>query len=326
MSKWMEMYNRNTRPMLLELKNFWPEHILALFLKFDEHMLSVYGLGSKTPLYSAKYGWTLRFGHMSIYILNNILVLENGFVVDKIVVQDDATYEELITFVKKIYTEDFKGYYQNQVNKRYEDQKMRTKVRLEREKNEIRDMQNKIIVEKFNKFRWARKLSVPKLQQLYKFDAQGIKNEELVDEIGYTIYARCLQGKNEMELIQVNKMKCHNCGNILQGQRWLMECECGYQYLFREYMRSYRRNNMPHGSVKEKFAAFIKDWEKAQGYSDKMRLIDNLIHEFHVNLLTETKGRPVAINFIDGTKKQIEDLIFGLSGILEIRNYEVFTS
>lgn len=313
MSKWMELYNRKRRPILEDIQGFWPEHILKLFLRFNNHMISVYGMGSKLPMYNAKHGWTFRFGHMSIYILKNIIVLENGFVVDDIVVKDEASYDDLIKYVEKIYNDDFKDYFDSEVKKRYEGQKKRAKARLEREKNEVLTLQNRIHREILNKFHWARKLSGQKLQQLYNSDVQGIQNEELVDEVGYTLYARCLQAKEEMELIQAYKMKCHNCGIILPVDKFLIECECGHQYLFRDYKRSYRKNNMPHGSAKDKFSTFIKNWEGVQGYANKMRLIDNLIHEFHFNLLTNTNGRPVAINFIEGTKKQIEELIFGLA-------------
>jgi hypothetical protein len=31
MSKWMELYNRKRRPILEDMQNFWPKHILELF-------------------------------------------------------------------------------------------------------------------------------------------------------------------------------------------------------------------------------------------------------------------------------------------------------
>ncbi|MDR2590956.1 MAG: hypothetical protein LBC71_08250, partial [Oscillospiraceae bacterium] len=58
---------------------------------------------------------------------------------------------------------------------------------------------------------------------------------------------------------------------------------------------------------------FIEDWSKAKGYIEKMLLIDRLIHEFHINLNSGVKGRFVAINLIQGTKKQIGDLIISLA-------------
>jgi hypothetical protein len=44
-----------------------------------------------------------------------------------------------------------------------------------------------------------------------------------------------------------------------------------------------------------------------------MRLIDELIHEFHINLVSGIKGRFVGINLIEGSKKQIVDLILTLA-------------
>ena len=78
-------------------------------------------------------------------------------------------------------------------------------------------------------------------------------------------------------------------------------------------MKAFRTNNMPHGAASAIFSAFVNDWPKAKNYSDKMRLIDNLIHEFHINLSSGVKGRFVGINLIEGNKKQIEELILGLA-------------
>ncbi len=44
-----------------------------------------------------------------------------------------------------------------------------------------------------------------------------------------------------------------------------------------------------------------------------MRLVDGLIHEFHINLNSGVKGRFVSINLIEGSKKQIGELIIGLA-------------
>ena len=70
---------------------------------------------------------------------------------------------------------------------------------------------------------------------------------------------------------------------------------------------------MPFGAAQEIFSKFVNDWEHAKGYSKKMRLIDNLIHEFHMNLNSGVKGRFVGVNLIEGTKTQIADLILDLA-------------
>ena len=70
---------------------------------------------------------------------------------------------------------------------------------------------------------------------------------------------------------------------------------------------------MPSGAATAIFNAFIDDWPRAKGYAAKMVLIDNLLHEFHINLNSGVKGRFVGINLIEGTKKQIEELILDLA-------------
>lgn len=48
-------------------------------------------MGSKLPMYNVKHEWTLCFGYMSIYILKNIIVVEDGFIVDNIIVKDEES-------------------------------------------------------------------------------------------------------------------------------------------------------------------------------------------------------------------------------------------
>ena len=47
----------------------------------------------------------------------------------------------------------------------------------------------------------------------------------------------------------------------------------------------------------------------AKEYREKMILVDTLLHDFHLSLVSGAVHRPVAMNFIDGTWKQIESVI-----------------
>jgi len=44
-----------------------------------------------------------------------------------------------------------------------------------------------------------------------------------------------------------------------------------------------------------------------------MLLIDWLVHECHVTLMSGEKGRSVCVNLIEGTLKQISDLIMKIA-------------
>lgn len=119
----------------------------------------------------------------------------------------------------------------------------------------------------------------------------------MVDDVGYTIYSRCLQGKIETKLMNNGRMKCHSCGMELEIKPELIKCDCGYSYIYREYRRSFRKNNMPEPDEgAPAFVRFISAWERARDYTIKMQAIDRIIHDFHQLMMTGNKGRMVAIN------------------------------
>lgn len=120
---------------------------------------------------------------------------------------------------------------------------------------------------------------------------------------------RCKYGKEDMERMEKYTIRCHNCGREIGGEGDFRQCDCGYQYSYKEYRRSFRRNNMPTGAATKVFDEYMRKWNVAKGYSEKMILIDALLYEFHLSLVSGAVHRPVAMNFIDGTRKQIESVI-----------------
>lgn len=66
---------------------------------------------------------------------------------------------------------------------------------------------------------------------------------------------------------------------------------------------------MPTGAASKVFNEYMVKWNVAKGYSEKLILIDTLLHEFHLSLVSGAAHRPVAMNFIDGTRKQVEGVI-----------------
>ena len=70
---------------------------------------------------------------------------------------------------------------------------------------------------------------------------------------------------------------------------------------------------MPGGRATEIFEHFAKTWPHLKETSQKMMLIDWLIHQCHVTLMSGAKGRSVCVNLLEGTKKQILDVINNLA-------------
>jgi len=66
---------------------------------------------------------------------------------------------------------------------------------------------------------------------------------------------------------------------------------------------------MPAGAADPIFDEFVQKWPITKDAKAKMMLIDWLIHQFHVKLMADVKGRSVCKNLIEGTTAQISDLI-----------------
>lgn len=309
-----EQFPQNHKPKISDLEAYWNRGIAELFQSLAEHLLQEYDLRFGIPVWSEKYGWTYRIGKSGVYLINGIRIAPQGFFVDGIQVNDADSYELLLKHIKDVYTQN-KHRLETKIAEKNLRQAERNKKRIDREQKEFAVLQSRIIPEKYNVFRWPSKLDIGKLKRLYILDAKGIQHMELADEIGLALYLRCKYGKEDMERMERGIIRCHNCESELKGTEDFRQCACGFQYSYREYRRSYRGNNMPSGAAAEIFERFIHDWSLADSYQQKIILIDTLLHEFHRSLVSGAAHRPVAINFIDGTKKRVEAVIRDLSGV-----------
>ena len=308
MNRFKEEFPISHRPEINDLDLFLNNEVSCLFREFSNHLLDKYDLRFGIPTWSEENGWVYRIGKSGEYLFTGIVIEKDQFIVNDISVRDRETYLLLLEHIQTIYTNE-KTSFLEKIAERNKRQAERNAIRIKREKEERELLQDKINQDKYNKFRWPIKLDVNKLRQLYLMDAKGIKDEELADEIGIILYQRCKYGKEDMELMNRYVIRCHNCNQIVEGREDFRECTCGFQYSYREYRRSYRRNNMPSGSAAKVFNEYIQNWEHTKDYSSKLILIDQLIHEFHLSLISGAPHRPVAMNFMDGTREKVEKII-----------------
>lgn len=305
-------FGKNHRPQFDELDLYWTHEIANLFHKFADYILEKYDLRLAVPIWTEKDGWSYRIGRTGVFLFPKMTIFSDGFQIDGIKVMDLPSYHTLILHVDQVYLKE-KEDFENKIQIKNKEQKERNKKRIEREKREKELLQSYIIPEKYNKFHWPEKLDLTKLRKLYLLDAKGICNEELADDIGLTLFIRCQYGRSDNDLMKRNAIRCHHCGKIVYGTTDFRECSCGYQYSYREYRRSYCRNHMPAGAAAKIFYQYEIDWPKAKSYKSKMMLIDGLLHEFHLSLISGTVNRPVAMNFIDGSRQMIQRIITELS-------------
>ncbi len=312
MRSFKERFPKGHRPEITDLETFWEADIYNLFRDFAEYILRKYDLRFGIPLWTEKYGWTYRIGKSGVYLVKGIRIEENGFTVDDIEVNDREKYPLLLAHIEEIYLQKKENFLER-IAEKNKKQAERNKRRIAGEKKEFASVQAYIVPEQYNVFSWPEKLDIHKLHKLYMLDAKGIRDEVLADEIGLTLYLRCKYGKEDMERMEKGIIRCHGCGNELSGETDFRQCSCGRQYSYREYRRSFRRNNMPTGAAAQTFHAFMRKWNTAESYNEKMVLIDTLLHEFHLSMISGATHRPVAMNFIDGSRTHVDQIINKLS-------------
>ena len=326
--EWKDKYPKKIKPSYDELLAFLQPHIRELFLRFDHEMRSQFKVHNKYHRYLPASGWVYGYGRSYSVELLVVTINSYYFNVLGIQVKDEASLYNAIAEAKRTYNNGFEDRYAAICAKRREDQIIRTKKRVEHEKAEIDNLIETVDSTKLNKFKWCMKVSRNDLLRLYQGEAKGLIDEALLDDIGLTFYMRCKQAKEVRECMNKGQIICHHCGATLKGGKVsstgsvltkntdncaLIHCDCGYSYTYREYRRNCNSVNMPGGRATPIFDNFIQKWPLCRDSQSKMMLIDWLVHECHVTLMSGSKGRSVCVNLIDGTLKQISDLITKLA-------------
>ena len=178
-----------------------------------------------------------------------------------------------------------------------------------------------------DEIRWARRVRQDKIRRLYTLDAKGIVDEELIDEVGYAMLARC-ESIRIATRAHAGKATCPRCGAKVE-HAWKkhepLECACGWGTTWGEYLKTYQGKQLYGGNAYPMFRAFIDRWPAARTPRDKMLAIDALIHAVH-GQFQGAMARPAACNLIEGTARELigflDELAYGpqsTEGIAESR-------
>lgn len=161
--------------------------------------------------------------------------------------------------------------------------------------------------------RWASRVHPNKLRRLYELDAQGILDEELLDNVGYALYSRC-QSILHVSSAMLGNVHCPRCDTIIKRQSMdpvsVLHCTtCGWETTWGAYYNTYRTQELGAGGALDMFQAFVARWEHVRTARDKMLLIDQLIHRWHWETQRQRPkfglGRPTGVNLIEGNRKQV---------------------
>lgn len=324
--EWKDKFPKNTKPPYSDLLDFFRPHIRDLFLQFDKEMQKQFNVANKYQRYLTTAGWVYGYGTDYNCELLAVTVQSGSFGVLGVSVTDEASLQNAIAAARAAYDNGFEERYAEICKKRRENQIARTKKRIAREKAEMEKLNAG--AENLNKFKWCKKTSRHDLYRLYVGESKGMLDENLLDDVGLSFYVRCQQAKEARECMANGEIVCHHCNAVLKagrvsptgtvlikpaGDSLLINCNCGHSYTYREYRRSFCAANMPAGRATPVFEHFREKWPTCKSTKDKMLLIDWLIHQCHTDLMSDLKGRSVCVNLIEGSKKQITELILKLA-------------
>ncbi len=172
--------------------------------------------------------------------------------------------------------------------------------------------------------RWSQRLPKHKLRQLYERDALGIRDEELLEEVGWCLYARCRDILNLRRALEDRQVLCPRCdaeGKATYIPRTgaleeMMRCaECGWELTWREYRLSTKRRQLNPGGAVPAFERYVEEWERARSDKAKMLAIDRVIHAFHYSLrrTPDTPTRAAAVNLVSGRLTDVVQFLDTLS-------------
>ncbi|MCL2501166.1 MAG: hypothetical protein FWE90_12650 [Defluviitaleaceae bacterium] len=166
-----------------------------------------------------------------------------------------------------------------------------------------------------NKLLWAKKVQPHKIKILYERDAMGIYDDDIVDDVGTSLYAR-VDSMLMVTSSNLGKAICIECRTEIQhnyNREFILECpKCGWSVPFGKFNDSYKGQTLHGYGALVELTEFAKKYPLAKTYSEKILLIDWLIHTFHGNLHTNP-SRPTATNVIEGSNAAVANLIFSLA-------------
>ena len=160
---------------------------------------------------------------------------------------------------------------------------------------------------------WAPRVPQEWIQRLYTLDAQGIRDEELIEEVGWALRARCQSFVEAVEAVS-GRVTCPKCGTAISHHSQLAEvlvCSaCGWNLSWRDYFSTIQHKQLSGGEeILILFRKFIQVFPSSVTSEEKMVVIDRLLHGFHWWMVKGQETRSAAVNLIEGRYHEVVDFL-----------------
>ena len=170
---------------------------------------------------------------------------------------------------------------------------------------------------------WAKKVPCDWIARLYAADA-AVADEALADQVGWALAARCDSIVAVTQAYETGKLPCPRCGETIPLRDEQFSCTCGFCATLAEFQKSYRGKQLYGANAMPVFRRFLREFPRADSYTEKMAAIDRLIHSFHLLhswRLSESEeaqaewtldtdpdtplGRSTAVNLLEGSLTEV---------------------
>jgi hypothetical protein len=172
---------------------------------------------------------------------------------------------------------------------------------------------------------WSPRVSLAKIRALYVNEARGTCDDELIEEVGFGLLARCQSIFEYTEACEAGKVRCKRCAK--QGQNTiiqrnmnkpsaLLRCPvCGWQVRWRVYKAESENadGQLRAGHAGAAFARYVAVYPQCRAREEKILAIDRLIHEFHWILVQKDQSiranKPAGVNLLRGNILEVFNLL-----------------
>ena len=125
---WLEKYPKKIKPKDSSLNDFWSVGLKNIFYEFSQIIANKHGVSITQWSYTSKYGWKLRGCIKSVVLIKDIIIFDEGFSVDNIIVKNQKDILSAIEYVASLYSEDFIQKQNDIIEKRNKKQIELTKI------------------------------------------------------------------------------------------------------------------------------------------------------------------------------------------------------
>jgi len=163
---------------------------------------------------------------------------------------------------------------------------------------------------------WAPRLSKVQIQRLYQSCGRDLLDENLVKDVGFSLYSRCISMLKVTDAIRGNPAcpVCEATANVDTDPHPFARCtNCGWLCPWDQYQKTYQRKWLYAGGLEPFVKEYVRLFPATHSARERMLLIDGLLHRFHWESDGIEDGRPGATSLIEGTMHDVMAFLDRLS-------------